>query len=104
MKIKLSKIVSCTLVCTGVFSAIGAGMYARTQASDSDLDVSLSAVTPTAASCQAFLVNHDARGGQLALLQDGREVVYSNALCGIVTRRNLLGAVGKELERQLQLV
>lgn len=80
MKIKLSKIVSCTLVCTGVFSAIGAGMYARTQASDSDLDVSLSAVTPTAASCQAFLVNHDARGGQLALLQNGREVVYSNAL------------------------
>ena len=54
MKIKLSKIVSCTLVCTGVLSAIGAGMYARTQASDSDLDVSLSAVTPTAASDTLF--------------------------------------------------
>lgn len=82
MKVELSKIVSCTLVCAGIFSAIGAGMYvsSQAQASRSDLEVSLSAVTPTATSCQAFLVNHDASGGQLALLQDGKEVVYDNAL------------------------
>ena len=41
MKVELSKIVSCTLVCAGVFSAIGAGMYvsSQAQASSSDLEV-----------------------------------------------------------------
>lgn len=78
------KIVAGSLVAAGVMGAMGVELYTtQAQATNANVDVFLSNLTPTATSCQTFLKNQDSSGAQLALLQNGQEVSYDNALLTI---------------------